>query len=567
MRRIFVVIIIVWIAAAVLMPKANVFAQDDLWREGCHEQTEAVVAEFVGDMDFDAACEGYYNCMSFTHDVTSCEPATLNAIVEGCAEADCEQDGLFLTAAIAFFEEAWDAEETPPQVAADLMPQILQAYQDGDYADALADLQTIERETDLPEAQIAKIMLMAGLAQEALDTPGEALATYNRAMEIYVIDPLVWYARVMLLAEIGYDEEVAFEAERVMRYLHLNPWPGNLIERLQVVMDKYPFPFDQAQNWLAYPYKSYIGGGGGYSRFVYNQLPPIPVALIKYAPTGGIVITGLEAIGDAGLQPYCCESSMLGAEFFFRRDSPPGYLRPEPRTMFYASLSLNALSADERVFSISSANYDTDGVFERTLLLVPEGAPDPRVHILGPRCGIISHLRQGAKVNYAHAVYQVGAAIYDAPGGTEIGRSFNFTILDEYQCIDNATFWWLARSEEGVVGWVQENEGHEYLLNSNGTSLIYCPGVPEPRLVGGDSSARVVKGAGANNIRDTASRQATVVAQMPEGATFTVIRGAVCADGYLWWYVNYNGVEGWTAEGLGDAYWLEPIYEEASDEE
>ena len=36
-------------------------------------------------------------------------------------------------------------------------------------------------------------------------------------------------------------------------------------------------------------------------------------------------------------------------------------------------------------------------------------------------------------------------------------------------------------------------------------------------------------------------------------------RGPVCAaDGRNWWQVNYNGIIGWTAEGSGTSYWLEP---------
>jgi len=39
---------------------------------------------------------------------------------------------------------------------------------------------------------------------------------------------------------------------------------------------------------------------------------------------------------------------------------------------------------------------------------------------------------------------------------------------------------------------------------------------------------------------------------------FTVLDGPWCGDEHLWWQVNYNDKIGWTAEGEGSVYWLEP---------
>jgi hypothetical protein len=84
-----------------------------------------------------------------------------------------------------------------------------------------------------------------------------------------------------------------------------------------------------------------------------------------------------------------------------------------------------------------------------------------------------------------------------------------------------------------------------------------CFGAPNPRLQVG-TSARVVMGQGANNLRSEASTGATLLGTIPEGAVISVTDGPVCADGYAWWQVEYNGQTGWTAEGEGLDYWLEP---------
>jgi uncharacterized protein YraI len=48
-------------------------------------------------------------------------------------------------------------------------------------------------------------------------------------------------------------------------------------------------------------------------------------------------------------------------------------------------------------------------------------------------------------------------------------------------------------------------------------------------------------------------------AQIPAGTAVPIIGGPQCgSDGRLWWQVNYGGMVGWTAEGDGGTYWLEP---------
>jgi hypothetical protein len=87
---------------------------------------------------------------------------------------------------------------------------------------------------------------------------------------------------------------------------------------------------------------------------------------------------------------------------------------------------------------------------------------------------------------------------------------------------------------------------------------IVCPGAPTPRLLPGDT-ARVL-GTTANNVRSQPSvTSGQVIGQIPAGAEFSVLEGPACQDGLTWYRVQYGTLEGWTAEGQGRDYWVEPL--------
>jgi hypothetical protein len=84
-----------------------------------------------------------------------------------------------------------------------------------------------------------------------------------------------------------------------------------------------------------------------------------------------------------------------------------------------------------------------------------------------------------------------------------------------------------------------------------------CPDTLPSRLVIG-AEGRVLQGS-ANNLRDQASRTATLIGQIPAEGVFTVLEGPVCADGFTWWRVDYDGLVGWTVEAIGENYAIESL--------
>ena len=90
----------------------------------------------------------------------------------------------------------------------------------------------------------------------------------------------------------------------------------------------------------------------------------------------------------------------------------------------------------------------------------------------------------------------------------------------------------------------------------SGKIRIERPGAPAPQLqVGG--YGQVTPGL-PNKVRSSPALSAEQTGNIPGEGVFTVLDGPVCAEGLQWWQVNYNGLIGWTADGSGSEYWVEP---------
>jgi hypothetical protein len=91
----------------------------------------------------------------------------------------------------------------------------------------------------------------------------------------------------------------------------------------------------------------------------------------------------------------------------------------------------------------------------------------------------------------------------------------------------------------------------------------FCEASPEPRMLIG-LYGRVVPEGLANNVRELPTSDSPRLGELPPGAVFYVLDGPRCGDGYAWWYVadTTSDLIGWTPEGLGPRYWLEPLIPE-----
>lgn len=108
----------------------------------------------------------------------------------------------------------------------------------------------------------------------------------------------------------------------------------------------------------------------------------------------------------------------------------------------------------------------------------------------------------------------------------------------------------IAAEEQAIISATQAPASVPTLVTS-------CPNSPPPRLSIG-LPAQITPG-DSNNLRDEPN-STTVIGQIPTGEQSLVLDGPVCGiNGLTFWKVQYGEVTGWTAEGQGTDYWLEPV--------
>ncbi|MBZ0294853.1 MAG: WD40 repeat domain-containing protein [Anaerolineae bacterium] len=83
--------------------------------------------------------------------------------------------------------------------------------------------------------------------------------------------------------------------------------------------------------------------------------------------------------------------------------------------------------------------------------------------------------------------------------------------------------------------------------------------VYQPTRMTIDIQAQVATGTPLRDLHEQPGLASISVAQIPPSAVFHIDNGPQCANGLLWWQVNYDGTIGWVAEGEAGAYWIEPV--------
>ena len=184
-------------------------------------------------------------------------------------------------------------------------------------------------------------------------------------------------------------------------------------------------------------------------------------------------------------------------------------------------------------------------------------APDPinaALQDLSNRVNRTVTLTQVSEWNYQQSVYPSPAL-----GCPQPGIAYTDVLTSGFQFI--ITY-------EGTV--------YDYRVSDDKSIVVLCGTAPAPASVPpcpppNDSAfltprltkgvqARVVATGLPNVIREQPGSSSKLLGQIPPGDSFIVIDGPRCTllDKIVWWQINYNNLIGWTGEGQGGTYWLEP---------
>ncbi len=189
---------------------------------------------------------------------------------------------------------------------------------------------------------------------------------------------------------------------------------------------------------------------------------------------------------------------------------------------------------------------------------VPPPPPPP------PACPLPTRLFVGATGQVTPGlpnVVRTGAGVLGTSRLGTIPAGAQFAVTGGPLCASDGRWWW-AVSYRNLAGWTAEGDSVSgYWLQVAGGTGAYCA-LPNRLIVGG--YGRVTPGL-PNILRDAPGTRATgsnsnVIGYIPGGGIFRVLEGPVCgSDARWWWRVEYNGYNGWTGEGEGSSYWVEPV--------
>lgn len=205
--------------------------------------------------------------------------------------------------------------------------------------------------------------------------------------------------------------------------------------------------------------------------------------------------------------------------------------------------------------------WTAEGNGSNTYWLEPASAPPPTPP---PGCTLPNRLVVG---QFGRVTPGLPNAVRTAPGTNRSGANSVvvgyipggsvFAVSGGPQCGPDGRWWWYV-NYNGLIGWTAEGEGQTYWLEPWWNSAPQCPNFLPSRLVPGGLGAVNNVPYNPNPIYNSASYSGVVLGNIPRGGVFTVLTGPVCGESTAWWQVNYNGVVGWTFEGNGSQYYLDP---------
>lgn len=128
-------------------------------------------------------------------------------------------------------------------------------------------------------------------------------------------------------------------------------------------------------------------------------------------------------------------------------------------------------------------------------------------------------------------------------------------------CAEGLIYWQVSYTTETDVkdGWMLEGDGANYYIEPHFESTKCSLGWSQLKV----GMHAVIVGDERNNVRLFPSKSSQPIAKLSPGMTMKILEGPVCADGLVFWRFATSTIDnytiGWTAEGDGETYFLEPF--------
>ncbi len=551
MRPLFVLFTLIFLLA----PFNPTHAQSEWWEDGCDSRAMPSISATTDVINYEEACEHYRTCDPSGEGNTLCQLRTYQFMLEQCPLDDlqCTDGALLFAAAILAYDMPFGESISwrPPQTVIDGVPIGLEAFWNGDYQGALEAYsltahEDYELDTMMPVSR--------ALLHMRLNQPEQAFAEFENAFAVVFRNPLAWIIRSELYGILGRVDEASFDVLALNAYLSDDPDLQPLVAPLQA---RYPLDTTVMQEWLVYPVSVTSLGVGG--QFITDQTMESPESVLigVYDDLNLMVLVGAS-------QWLNEENTGRVVQVLNAVSNGERYIINYPE--FWDNGGGMALRKDGDLFRGTEDISFFEGSASWQFMLAPTTEPDPRVGFTGTRhCGTaLSFVHIGSQVRGVYWAEGIGYS--DVPDGEQWNTLPSpdnvVTVVDGPVCVDG-TAWWGGTSDinPSQLIWFQEyvDNAYQVIPTVGSQVLFYCPSTLASRLRANMQGRVVINGLGANNLREDPTVEAELLGTIPEGGVFNVIHGPVCAGGFVWYNVNYAGVEGWTVEGDSDIYWIEPI--------
>lgn len=524
-------------------------AQEAGWATGCDSAARPVIAQTTTAFDYAAACAVYDICMqTFEADSSLCQMQFAIDIIQQCAEDDahCQTRALLYSAAVTVFDfpfiDVWPSDA--PDFVHSQIPAILSRVEQGEFRQALADLQALKARYAHP-----MVSFSMGLLHTLLGENAAALTNYDETLAYYYRLIPAYYARGSLFASQGMTSRAALDFWMLHQFLSIDPALGAFSA---VLVERYPFDAALNQSWIRYPVQQLDAGVVG--QFVVDKTdqPAEPVTLAFYLDGELLLASNLSVLFRAYEQERFPEWLVLQriGDQTYQFAWPELGEGPTGITLTFSA------AAGEGIEEISFF----EGYRSASFRLLPASLPDPRADLPGIRCpgAALSRLYAGGQ---AVSPSVNGTRFFDQPAGSLVdgldGGHPPLDVIAGPLCQEGLA-WFQVRLSDKRTFWTPESDAtHTYQLDPVAPLPAGCEGAPVSRLTLGITAA-VVAGLGSNNVRVEPASTSGLAGVLPAGARFEIIGGPVCGEGYTWWQVQSGNLTGWTAEGQGQTYWIAP---------